>query len=239
MPRCSATRRSARWRRCSASRPRRRRSSSPTTPSSAWPPISTAATSAASSGWPRRWRYGIIGINEGIISTEVAPFGGMKSSGLGREGSKYGIEDYLEIKYLALGGIGGMSHGYDFDLFVIGGGSGRRALRPDRRRARGEGRASPRTRIGAAPASMSAACRRRSWCRRANTGGSPRTSRGFGWYGPSAAARLGGADRAQGRGDHAAERHLPPHAGRERRGAARRTRAASSIRIRSTSAARR
>jgi len=50
--------------------------------------------------------YGIIGINEGIISTEVAPFGGMKSSGLGREGSKYGIEDYLEIKYLAVGGIG-------------------------------------------------------------------------------------------------------------------------------------
>jgi len=50
--------------------------------------------------------YGIIGINEGIISTEVAPFGGMKESGIGREGSKYGIEDYLEIKYLALGGIG-------------------------------------------------------------------------------------------------------------------------------------
>jgi succinate-semialdehyde dehydrogenase/glutarate-semialdehyde dehydrogenase len=49
--------------------------------------------------------YGIVGINEGLISTEVAPFGGMKSSGLGREGSKYGIEDYLEIKYLALGGI--------------------------------------------------------------------------------------------------------------------------------------
>ncbi len=50
---------------------------------------------------------GIIGINEGIISTEVAPFGGVKASGLGREGSKYGIEDYLEIKYLTLGGIGG------------------------------------------------------------------------------------------------------------------------------------
>ncbi len=50
--------------------------------------------------------YGIIGINEGIISTEVAPFGGVKSSGLGREGSKYGIEEYLEIKYIALGGIG-------------------------------------------------------------------------------------------------------------------------------------
>lgn len=51
--------------------------------------------------------FGIIGINEGIISTEVAPFGGMKASGIGREGSKYGIEEYLEIKYLALGGIGG------------------------------------------------------------------------------------------------------------------------------------
>jgi len=50
--------------------------------------------------------YGIVGINEGIVSTEIAPFGGMKSSGLGREGSKYGIEDYLEIKYLAIGGIG-------------------------------------------------------------------------------------------------------------------------------------
>jgi succinate-semialdehyde dehydrogenase/glutarate-semialdehyde dehydrogenase len=49
--------------------------------------------------------YGIIGINEGIISTEVAPFGGMKESGIGREGSKYGIEDYLEIKYVLLGGL--------------------------------------------------------------------------------------------------------------------------------------
>jgi len=49
--------------------------------------------------------YGIIGINEGIISTEVAPFGGIKQSGIGREGSKYGIEDFLEIKYLALGGL--------------------------------------------------------------------------------------------------------------------------------------
>ncbi len=48
---------------------------------------------------------GIIGINEGLISTEVAPFGGVKASGLGREGSKYGIEDYLEIKYLCLGGL--------------------------------------------------------------------------------------------------------------------------------------
>lgn len=59
----------------------------------------------------RVWRvaealeYGIVGINTGLISTEVAPFGGMKESGLGREGSKYGIEEYLEIKYLCFGGI--------------------------------------------------------------------------------------------------------------------------------------
>jgi succinate-semialdehyde dehydrogenase / glutarate-semialdehyde dehydrogenase len=50
--------------------------------------------------------YGMVGINEGIISTEVAPFGGMKSSGLGREGSHHGIDEYIEVKYLALGGIG-------------------------------------------------------------------------------------------------------------------------------------
>ena len=59
----------------------------------------------------RVWRVaeqiesGIIGINTGIISTEVAPFGGMKESGIGREGSKYGIEDYLEVKYMCMGGI--------------------------------------------------------------------------------------------------------------------------------------
>jgi succinate-semialdehyde dehydrogenase/glutarate-semialdehyde dehydrogenase len=46
--------------------------------------------------------YGIVGINTGIISTEVAPFGGIKASGVGREGSKYGMDDYLEIKYLCL-----------------------------------------------------------------------------------------------------------------------------------------
>ena len=49
--------------------------------------------------------YGIVGVNEGIISTEVAPFGGVKESGLGREGSKYGIEDYLETKYILMGGL--------------------------------------------------------------------------------------------------------------------------------------
>ncbi len=59
----------------------------------------------------RVWRvsegleYGIVGINEGIISTEVAPFGGVKESGLGREGSRYGMDDFVEIKYLCMGGL--------------------------------------------------------------------------------------------------------------------------------------
>jgi succinate-semialdehyde dehydrogenase/glutarate-semialdehyde dehydrogenase len=59
----------------------------------------------------RSWRvgesieYGMVGINTGLISTTVAPFGGVKESGLGREGSKYGCDDYLEIKYLCIGGI--------------------------------------------------------------------------------------------------------------------------------------
>jgi len=59
----------------------------------------------------RIWRvsegleYGIVGINTGIISNEMAPFGGVKESGQGREGSKYGLDDYLEIKYMCIGGI--------------------------------------------------------------------------------------------------------------------------------------
>jgi succinate-semialdehyde dehydrogenase / glutarate-semialdehyde dehydrogenase len=59
----------------------------------------------------RSWRvseaieYGIVGLNTGIISTEVAPFGGVKESGMGREGSKYGILDYTEIKYVCVGGV--------------------------------------------------------------------------------------------------------------------------------------
>ncbi len=59
----------------------------------------------------RAWRvgegleYGIVGLNTGIISTEVAPFGGVKQSGLGREGSKYGIDEYLEMKYMCMGGV--------------------------------------------------------------------------------------------------------------------------------------
>ena len=59
----------------------------------------------------RAWRvgealdYGMVGINSGMISNEVAPFGGVKQSGLGREGSRHGIEEYLEIKYLAMAGL--------------------------------------------------------------------------------------------------------------------------------------
>ena len=59
----------------------------------------------------RVWRvaealeYGIVGINSGLISTEVAPFGGVKESGIGREGSKYGIDEFVEIKYMCFGGI--------------------------------------------------------------------------------------------------------------------------------------
>ena len=51
--------------------------------------------------------YGIIGVNEGIISTEVAPFGGVKQSGLGREGSHHAIEEFTELKYVLMGGLGG------------------------------------------------------------------------------------------------------------------------------------
>jgi succinate-semialdehyde dehydrogenase/glutarate-semialdehyde dehydrogenase len=59
----------------------------------------------------RCWRvaealeYGMVGINEGLISTELAPFGGVKQSGLEREGSRYGLEAYLETKYLCFGGV--------------------------------------------------------------------------------------------------------------------------------------
>jgi len=59
----------------------------------------------------RSWRVaealecGIVGLNTGLISTEVAPFGGVKESGIGREGSRYGILDYTELKYVCMGGI--------------------------------------------------------------------------------------------------------------------------------------
>lgn len=51
-------------------------------------------------------KYGMVGVNEGLITTEVAPFGGVKESGMGKEGSKYGIEDYIDAKYVCLGGLG-------------------------------------------------------------------------------------------------------------------------------------
>jgi succinate-semialdehyde dehydrogenase/glutarate-semialdehyde dehydrogenase len=50
-------------------------------------------------------KYGMVGVNAGIITTEVAPFGGVKESGVGREGSKYGLDDYLDVKYLSIGGL--------------------------------------------------------------------------------------------------------------------------------------
>ncbi len=59
----------------------------------------------------RVWRvaeeleYGIVGINEGLISTEVAPFGGVKESGIGREGSHYGVDEFIDIKYMLMGGV--------------------------------------------------------------------------------------------------------------------------------------
>ena len=98
------------WRRSTKGSPRnprarRTRSRWPTTPNSG------LASYFYSRDIGRIWRvaealeYGIVGINEGIISTEIAPFGGMKESGIGREGSKYGIEEFLEVKYLCMGGI--------------------------------------------------------------------------------------------------------------------------------------
>ena len=59
----------------------------------------------AARGWrlAEELEFGIIGLNESQVSTEVAPFGGLKESGLGREGSKYGIGEYLEVKYICLG----------------------------------------------------------------------------------------------------------------------------------------
>ena len=76
-----------------------------TLPSSAWPLTSTAGISGVSGASPKRSNTGWSGINTGLISTEVAPFGGMKESGIGREGSRYGLEEFLEVKYLCIGGI--------------------------------------------------------------------------------------------------------------------------------------
>ncbi len=80
----------------------RRRSPWPTTPSSGWPPTSSPRDLG------RTWRvgealeFGVVGVNTGLISYEGAPFGGVKESGLGREGSRHGIDEFTEIKYLCI-----------------------------------------------------------------------------------------------------------------------------------------
>ncbi|WP_353808423.1 aldehyde dehydrogenase family protein [Mesorhizobium sp.] len=95
---------SGRWRRSSASTMRIRLSVRQTTRFTGSPPFHA-------SNLRRVWRvaealeYGMIGINTGRMSSEAAPFGGMKQSGIGREGSRHGLEDYLEMKYLCMGGI--------------------------------------------------------------------------------------------------------------------------------------
>ncbi|WP_331283443.1 aldehyde dehydrogenase family protein [Pantoea sp. LMR881] len=75
------------------------------TAKAAWPLTSGRRTCSAAGALPKPLESGMVGINEGLISSEVVPFGGIKQSGLGREGSRYGIEDYLEVKYLCFGGI--------------------------------------------------------------------------------------------------------------------------------------
>ena len=77
----------------------------PMRPSMDWRRIFTPVTWAGCFGWPKELEYGMVCINDGILSTETAPFGGVKESGTGREGSKYGMDEYIEIKYITLAGI--------------------------------------------------------------------------------------------------------------------------------------
>ena len=72
---------------------------------SASPPTSSPATSAASGASPRRWRSAWSASTPAVISVEVAPFGGVKRAGMGREGSHHGIDEFLEIKYLCWDGL--------------------------------------------------------------------------------------------------------------------------------------
>ena len=74
-------------------------------PSSGSLRTSTRATSAAPWRVAEALEYGMVGINTGLITTEVAPFGGVKQSGIGREGSKYGIDEYVETKYVCFAGL--------------------------------------------------------------------------------------------------------------------------------------
>ncbi|EQD51911.1 succinic semialdehyde dehydrogenase [mine drainage metagenome] len=72
-------------------------------PSSGWPPIFYTRDLARSWRVAEALEYGMVGVNTGLISTAVAPFGGVKESGIGREGSRHGILEYTEMKYLCVG----------------------------------------------------------------------------------------------------------------------------------------
>ena len=93
---------SGRSRRSSGSPTRTRRSRWPTTPSTASFPTCTPVTCAARCAWQRRWRRAWSGINRGVVSDPAAPFGGVKQSGLGREGAHEGLLEYTETKYIAV-----------------------------------------------------------------------------------------------------------------------------------------
>ena len=69
------------------------------------PPRSTLSSSSAASDVYKRQEYGMVGVNVGILATEHVPFGGVKQSGLGREGSHHGIDEYLEMKYVCVGDV--------------------------------------------------------------------------------------------------------------------------------------
>ena len=101
-PRCSARRSSGRSRRSSRSVPTRTASTRPTTPSTASSPTPSPRTSPARLTVAEKLQTGMVGINQGIVSNPAAPFGGVKASGLGREGGTEGIEEYLETKYVGI-----------------------------------------------------------------------------------------------------------------------------------------
>ena len=91
---------SARSRRSRRSTPRTRSSRGPTTPNTGWSPMCTATTRAASTGWPRALQFGMVAVNRTKVTGAPIPFGGTKQSGLGREGARLGMEEFIEIKYV-------------------------------------------------------------------------------------------------------------------------------------------